>query len=133
MQPVYLLYDGLLKHKATVLFLLHTEVLGLNAWLASVGVPGIDKHCTCEWPAQTMRHILLFCPNHTNSRALYFQRAGLTDLHGALFTAASAHQAAKWLATSDLLSHFSLARQITQEDTSGYGGLAYLDAWTEVH
>jgi len=133
MQPVHLLYDGLLKHEATALFLLRTEVLGLNAWLASVGVPGIDKRCTCGWPAQTMRHILLFCPNHTDSRALYFQRAGLTDLHGALSTAASAHQAAKWLAASDLLSHFSLAQQITQEDTSGYGGLAYLDAWTEVH
>jgi len=133
MQPVHLLYDGLLKHEATALFLLRTEVLGLNAWLASVGVPGIDKRCTCGWPAQTVRHILLFCPNHADSRALYFQRAGLADLHGALSTAASAHQAAKWLAASDLLSHFSLARQITQEDTSGYGGLAYLDAWTEVH
>jgi len=128
MQPVYLLYDGLLKHEATALFLLHTEVLGLNAWLVSVEVPGIDKHCTCRWPVQTMCHILLFCSNHTDSHALYFQRAGLTDLHGALFMVASAHQAAKWLATSDLLSHFSLAQQITQEDTSGYGGLAYLNA-----
>jgi len=78
-----------------VLFLLHTEVLGLNAWLASVEVPGIDKHCTCEWPVQTVHHILLFCSNHTNFHALYFQRAGLTDLHGALFMVASAHQAAK--------------------------------------
>jgi hypothetical protein len=79
MQPVHLLYDGLLKHEATALFLLRTEVLGLNAWLASVGVPGIDKRCSCGWPAQTVRHILLFCPNHADSRALYFQRAGLAD------------------------------------------------------
>jgi len=41
---------------------------------------------------------------------------------------ASTHQAAKWLATSDLLSHFSLVQQITQKNTSGYGGLAYLNA-----
>jgi len=93
--PAHQLYEGLHKHEATALFLLRTEVLGLDAWLASVGVPGVDKRCPCGWPAQTVRHILLFCPTHTASRALYFQRAGLADLHRALSTAASAHQAAR--------------------------------------
>jgi len=41
--------------------------------------------------------------------------ARIPYLHDALSTAASAHQAAKWLAASGLLSQFSLARQITQE------------------
>ena len=131
-QPVHQLYDGLHKHEATALFLLRTEVLGLNVWLASVGVPGVDKQCSCGWPAQTVRHVLLFCPNHTDSRAHYFQRTGIADLCGALSTAASAHQAARWLVASDLFSHLNLARQITQEDTSGYEGLAHLDHWKAV-
>jgi hypothetical protein len=31
-----MLYAGLSKAKATALFLMRTEVIGLNAWLASV-------------------------------------------------------------------------------------------------
>lgn len=96
-QPVHQLYEGLPKHEATALSLLRTEVLGFNAWLAAVGVPGIDKRCTCGWPAQTVRHVLLFCPVHTGSRALFFQRAGVADLQSALSTPASAHQAARCL------------------------------------
>jgi len=131
--PAHLLYEGLHKHEVTALFLLRTEVLRLNAWLASVGVPGVDKRCLCGWPAQTVRHILLFCPTHADSRALYFQRAGLADLHTALSTAASAHQAARWLAASGLLGYFGLAQEIVQEDTLRYDSLPYLDDWTTVH
>ena len=132
MLPVHQLYEGLHKHEATALFLLRTEILGLNAWLASVGVPGVDKRCPCGWPAQTVRHILLFCPTHADSRALYFRRAGLADLHSALSTKASAHQAARWLTASGLLGQFSLAREIAQEDTLGYNSLAHLDDWTMI-
>ena len=114
--PAHQLYEGLHKHEATALFLLRTEVLGLNAWLASVGVPGVDKRCP-----------------HTNSRALYLQRTGLADLHRALSMSVSAHQAAWWLAASGLLGQFSLAQDITQENTSGYGSLTHLDDWTMVH
>ncbi len=128
-QPAHQLYDGLSKHEAIALFLLRTEVLGLNAWLASVGVPDIDKQCTCGWPAQTVRHVLLFCPAHTNSRAIFFQRAGVADLQTALSIPVSAHQAAQWLVASGLLPQFSLAQQINQEDTSGYGSLQHLNKW----
>ena len=37
--PLYI-YDDMTKAEATALFLLHTEALGLNCWLASVGVRG---------------------------------------------------------------------------------------------
>jgi len=49
MQSVYLLYNNLFKYKATILFLLHTEILSLNVWLISVKVSEIDKCCTCKW------------------------------------------------------------------------------------
>ena len=35
------LYEGMPKHQDTALMLLRTEVIGLNAWLVSVRVPGI--------------------------------------------------------------------------------------------
>ena len=37
--PTLPLYEGLTKAESTAAFLLRTEVLGLNAWLASIYVP----------------------------------------------------------------------------------------------
>lgn len=123
---------GLRKHEATALFLLRTELLGLNAWLASIGFPDIDKRCGCGWPSQTVRYTLLFCPTHAVFRARFFQRTGIADLQTALSTPASAHQAARWLVASGLLTQFELAQQITQENTAGYGRLQRLSEWEEV-
>jgi len=44
-KPIILLYEDLIKVEAIVLFLLCTEVIGLNAWLASVRVLGILPWC----------------------------------------------------------------------------------------
>jgi len=38
-KPIILLYKGLIKIETIVLFLLYTEVIGLNIWLAFVSVP----------------------------------------------------------------------------------------------
>lgn len=92
----------------------------------------MDKRCPCGWPAQTVRHVLLFCPIHADLRALYFQRAGLVDLHTALSTATSARQAARWLVASGLLGYLGLAQEIAQENTTEYDGLPHLDDWTAV-
>jgi len=97
-----------------------------------VRVPGVDKRCLCSWPAQTVHHILLFCPTHTDLRALYFQRARLADLHSALFMKASAHQVAQWLTTSGLLGQFSLVWEIAQKDTLSYNSLVHLNNWTMI-
>jgi len=79
-QSVHQLYDDLNKHKATALFLLCTEVLSLNVWLISVSVLNIDKQCTCEWSAQTIQHVLLFCSAYIDSQVIFFQRAEVADL-----------------------------------------------------
>ena len=44
-QDPRLLYVGLSKADATALFLIRIEVIGLNAWLASVGIPGVYTRC----------------------------------------------------------------------------------------
>ena len=45
------LYDGLIKAEATALFLLQTEIIGLNTWLLLVFVPDILPSCECRWRA----------------------------------------------------------------------------------
>ena len=65
-QPVLWLYKGLQKHEATALFLLQTEVIGLNTWLAHIRVLDILLQCACGAQAQTVRHILLHCPDLVN-------------------------------------------------------------------
>src|SRR3954452_10241593 len=50
--------QGLPNHRATALMLLRTEVIGLNAWLVSVRVPGVLSYCYCGWHAKTVRHIV---------------------------------------------------------------------------
>ena len=37
-KPTILLYEGLIKVEAIVLFFLCIEVIGLNVWLVSVGI-----------------------------------------------------------------------------------------------
>jgi len=132
MLSAHQLYEGLHKHEATALFLLHTEVLGLNVWLVSVRVSGVDKCCLCGWSVQTVCHILLFCSTYTDSRALYFWRIRLTNLHSVLFMTVSAHQAARWLVTSELLEQFSLAKKITQKNILSYNNLVRLNDWTTI-
>ena len=44
------LYEGLTKAESTVAFLLQTEIIGLNAWLASIHIPNITPQCTYRWP-----------------------------------------------------------------------------------
>jgi hypothetical protein len=41
------LYADLSKAQATALFLMRTEVIGLKAWLASIGVPEVNPLCEC--------------------------------------------------------------------------------------
>ncbi len=56
-----MLYAGLTKAEATALFLMRTEIIGLNAWLAAIGIPDALPACPCGWHAQTVRHVLLHC------------------------------------------------------------------------
>lgn len=109
------------------LFLLHTEVIDLRAWLASINVSCVLRRCTCGWPSQTVRHILMFYLDHSESQTHFFQHTGAADLQSIQSTKASAHQAAQWLSASGLLTQFNLAQEISQENTAGYSNLQHLN------
>ena len=125
-----LLYKKLPKHQATALFLLCTEVLGLNSWLASIGVPNILLQCTCGWQAQTVQYILLHCPDYANSRVDLIQQARTEDFQEMLSKPESAKAAARWFVQQGILEQFNTAKEIMAEDASQYMPFQGLESWT---
>ena len=87
------LYKGQSKAESTAAFLLWTEILGLNTWLASIYVPQITPHCICGWPTQIVRHMLLFC-NHRIAKDQLLTRAGTSNITQMLLTSRGLHAAA---------------------------------------
>jgi hypothetical protein len=121
------LYAGLAKAEATALFLMRTEVIGLNAWLAAIQVPGIHPTCPCGWHAQTVRHILLHCPKYDRRDLLI--RCRTERFEDLLTTTACAPHAARWLTRIGALQQFQTAAEIATEDTSGYEAFVDADRW----
>ena len=101
------LYDGLKKYEATALMLLRSEVIGLNKWLTSIKVPGINQKCTCGEHSQTVKHILLYCPEHTTIRAQMISKAKTSSYDQLLAMKRSCCAAARMLIKSQRLQQFS--------------------------
>ena len=118
-QDTIALYSDLPKHQATALFLLRTEVIGLNGWLASINVPGIDAKCDCGWRTQTVRHVLMMCPLHSNARADLVRRTDSEDVRRMLSTPEKAQATARWFVQQGILRQFDLAREIEKEGEEG--------------
>jgi hypothetical protein len=108
------LYAGLSKATATALFLMRTEVIGLNAWLASIRVPGVLPACECGWVAQTVRHVVLQCPRYERLRLI--EQCGTERLDEILTRPASAAHAARWLIRLGIMEQFRVAREIEEEE-----------------
>ncbi len=105
------LYEGLQKHEATALFLLRTEIIGLNAWLSVIRVPEVLPRCTCGPQTQTVRHVILYCPQY-RQRAQLFYQAGTSDFTKILSRPPGTQAAGRWLIECDILPHLRLAEQI---------------------
>jgi hypothetical protein len=121
------LYAGLTKAESTALFLMRTEIIGLNEWLASVKVQGIPRGCLCGSPAQTVRHILIYCPRYERTDLILKCQTGrLEELIG---RAECVKHAAKWLVQSGAMEQFRVAAQVDYSDTSGYRKLDDASDW----
>ena len=121
------LYDGLTKAEATALFLLQTEVIGLNVWLPSVFVPDILPRCECGWRAQTVRHILLHCPRFDCQGLV--RQAGTENLYEMLQHPASARQTVRWLISQGVMEQFRVAKEVGEEDMGRYAPFSELENW----
>jgi hypothetical protein len=123
------LYENLIKAEATALFLLRTEVLGLNAWLASVHVPEVLPQCPCGWSEQTVQHIFSMCSRHDRTRLIQdTQDLPLTDI---LSQPGTARIAVRWFLQQDLLPQFRLAQALSKEDTQDYSPFPRISQWTD--
>jgi hypothetical protein len=129
-QQVLHLYEGLQKHEATALFLLRTEVLGLNAWLNSIGVPDIPPGCACGWPTQTVQHVLFYCPQYSATRPTLLSQVEAQHLYPLLSGVESAQATARWFIASGSLEQFHTAQQITSEKTRNYIAIPDTATWT---
>jgi hypothetical protein len=121
------LYAGLTKAQSTALFLLRTEVIGLNAWLASVQVPDVTPACPCGWDRQTVQHVMLQCPRHNRRELL--QRCGTERLEQILVRPDCAKHAARWLIRAGVLEQFRVAKEIEEEDTDGFRPFETVEGW----
>jgi hypothetical protein len=116
-QPLHI-YDNKPKHLATAIMLLRTEVLGLRAWLASIGVPDTEPTCTCGHSRQTLAHVLAFCPDTREARLKLITRAGTSHIAALLKDKDKAAIAGQWLLDTNLLEHFQIAIDVTNTDTT---------------
>ena len=123
------LYDGLTKPQATALFLLRTEAIGLNKWLATRRVPGIDKSCPCGFREQSVYHVIFRCPRH--DMIAIRQRLRAEDVATALGDPVSAGQVARWVIQQGILQQFSVARDLEQENRSEYQAVLGLSEWVD--
>jgi hypothetical protein len=114
------LYDNLPKHQTTAPMLLRTEVIGLNAWLVSIRVSDILPRCDCCWHAQTVRHVLMYCPKYEQQRADLIRATGSEDPRATLTHVASSQAAAQWFVRCGILDQFRVAPEIELEDVSEY-------------
>jgi hypothetical protein len=115
-QSTLKLYSDMPKHQASALFLLRTEVLGLNGWLASINVPGIRPNCGCGWATQTVHHVLMICPLYTASRANLVRRTDSEEMGRMLSTPEKAQATARWFIQQGILQQFNLAKEIEEEE-----------------
>jgi hypothetical protein len=121
------LYNNLPKHQATALMLLRTEVIGLNDWLSSIGVPDVLPRCDCGWPRQTARHVVMHCPTYQRQRAELIMEAGSEDFRAILTSAPSARAAARWFVRCGILAQFRTAYEVDCEDTTAYAPFRVLN------
>jgi len=117
------LYRGLTKAEASVLCQMRTDTIGLRAWLASVGVPGVDKRCDCG-ETQTVKHVLLHCPHYCRWPQPSWSIGGCEDAEDILNRKNWAREAARWIIQQEVLPQFRVAKEIEErmgerEDRTG--------------
>jgi hypothetical protein len=98
---------------------------GFTQW----GYPGYSSIAHAGGVLKPYAILLLYCPQYMATRADLFHRAGSTDLQTILSTPQGAKAASRWLIACGILPHFTLAREIAQEDISRYRPLQGIDTW----
>jgi hypothetical protein len=96
------IHEGLTRAESSLATQLRTEKTGLKAFLYDYKVPGVTATCTCRHPRQTVKHVMLFCPDQVD-RTTVLTTPGSTDLHYILSNRDTLRKALRCLLRQGLL------------------------------
>lgn len=105
--------EGLQKAESTLAMHIRTERIGLQSYLYTRNVPGVESpECSCGWTRQTAKHVLRYCPRWTELQGRMGTECDTTNYRTMIATAKGLRAAARMLIGTGLLEQFSLARQL---------------------
>ena len=87
-----------------MLIQLRTRKIGLNSFLKSARVPGIEALCECQEEEETIEHFLFKCPRWEDQRAIL---NGLKTVRETLGERKNSEKAVRFLLATKRLEQFS--------------------------
>ena len=93
---------------------IRTEKIGLRGFLAQRKVPGIRPECDCGQAIQTPKHVILACPNTSDNRMEWLQKAGTVDYRVLTSTRKGLRMLAQRIMELRLLPQFAIAREMVK-------------------
>jgi hypothetical protein len=105
-------HNGCLRAVSSAITQIRTGAIGLNAFLWRRRVPGIHPRCACGAQSQTVRHVLLSCPNFAVQRRGLWEGIGHTDLGRAAGEPQGARMLATWFIRHRFFAQFHSNRTL---------------------
>ena len=111
---------GLSPAEAAIATQLRSKAIGLKAYLAKWGVPGIQLTCdynpTNENNRETIEHVILYCPQRIEGRTAMISEAGTRCLHEILTKKRGIQAVSRWVFKQGILPQFSYVRKLANND-----------------
>lgn len=111
------------KARSAVLIQMRTAHIGLNGFLAKIGVPDIESHCPCGHGPETRDHVLLHCGLYRELRETVLWANGKreTDINVLLGDPTRVAATTRFMMETGRLQQFR-RYQMDKESGSGGGG-----------
>jgi hypothetical protein len=103
------LHDNLFKTESSLVTQMRTNRIELAKYLFHRRVLIIViSACSCDWLRQTLKHVVLFCLNHSRTRESMLLVAETQNLRRLLNISKRVRVMTRWLMKTDILAQFSL-------------------------
>ena len=106
------IHDNLAKAESALATQIRTEKIGLASFLFKRRVPNVTTAaCSCGWPQQTAKHVIMHCPLMTGRQEL-FRRINNNEYRTILRTSKTLKQVTRWIIEAGVLAQFSLSASL---------------------
>ena len=85
------------KAASSLAFQFRSEHIGLNAYLHSRRVPGVEAKCSCGYASQNVKHMVLSCPEWAESRGDVLHEARRRNFEAVMNSPADLKRIVKWI------------------------------------